>query len=105
MKFKSLVAGALASATLITGVGTAGALAPEPSGYDDLPDQILAGGSDTTYRINQEFDVVYNQAKGCDTINSFPTSPLGNTRKCVGFDGSVRFSGHLVFAYAEVSSA
>ncbi|MFZ4432743.1 MAG: PstS family phosphate ABC transporter substrate-binding protein [Microthrixaceae bacterium] len=89
MKFKSLVAGALASATLITGVGTAGALAPEPSGYDDLPDQILAGGSDTTYRINQEFDVVYNQAKGCETINSYPTSPVGNTRKCVGFDGSV----------------
>jgi ABC-type phosphate transport system substrate-binding protein len=89
MKIKSLVAGALAAATLITGAGTAGALAPEPTGSDDLPDTFVAGGSDTTYRINQEFDVVYNQAKGCETINGFPTTPAGNTRKCVGFDGSV----------------
>jgi ABC-type phosphate transport system substrate-binding protein len=89
MKFKSLVAGAIAGATLLTGIGSAGALAPEPSGYDDLPDLLVTGGSDTTYRINQELDVVYNQAKGCETINGFPTSPVGNTRKCVGFDGSV----------------
>ena len=80
MKLKVLVATALVAATLISVAGVAGATAPEPSGFDDNPDQVVGGGSDTTYPFMSRADRLYNESQGCETIN---TSGDANLGKCI----------------------
>ena len=84
MKLKALVATAVAASTLILGAGIAHAgVAPEPTGWDDSNDQIVGAGSDTTFNFMQRSDVLYNQAQGCETNNTFSTA-VGNTYgKCL----------------------
>lgn len=77
MKLKSLigatlVAGTLLSGTVMTSVASA---APEPSGWDDVNNQVTGAGSDTTYNFMQRAEVLYNQADGCDTDNAAPAAP------------------------------
>lgn len=77
MKLKTKMGAALVVATLVSGAFTsmAGA-APEPSGWDDVNDQVVSSGSDTTYNVMQRFETLYNQGLGCDTVNtSFATVP------------------------------
>lgn len=76
MKLKKTLAAALTFVTLGSTVlaGTAGANGTNPgtagTGFDDKPDMIVGGGSDTTYPVMQLFERVYNQAGGCRTITS-----------------------------------
>jgi ABC-type phosphate transport system substrate-binding protein len=85
MKLKSLLGAAVIAGTLISGTvmsSVAGA-APEPSGWDDVNDAVVGAGSDTTYPFMQRYELLYNQANGCDTNNASPAAPpvpftLGN---------------------------
>lgn len=83
MKLKALAAATIAASTLVLGSGIAHATAPEPSGWDDAPDQITGSGSDTTYNFVQKFDVLYNQAQGCETVNSYSAADPSATGKCI----------------------
>jgi ABC-type phosphate transport system substrate-binding protein len=60
-------------------IGTAGADngAPKP-GQDNKPDIIITGGSDTTYALESDLALAYNQSPGCKTEN-------GSTNPNVGF--------------------
>ncbi len=78
MKLKALIGGAVAAAVLAT-TGVAAA-APEPTGWDDVNDVIVGGGSDTTYNFMQRAERLYNQALGCDTVNSTGSPDIG---KCL----------------------
>lgn len=80
MKLKVLVASLLAMATLFSVAGLAGAANPEPTGWDDVNDQVIGSGSDTTYAFMQKFELLYNQAQGCETINTVGDPNLG---KCI----------------------
>lgn len=71
MKLKALIGAALAAAVLTTG-GMAAA-APPNTGWDDINDIITGSGSDTTYNFMQRAELNYNQAVGCDTVNSSNT--------------------------------
>lgn len=77
MKFKVLVAGVLAAATLCTVASVAGA-APPGTGWDDVNDQVVGAGSDTTYAHMQYAERLYNQANGCDTNNTTGSATVGN---------------------------
>lgn len=80
MKLKVLVASVLAAATLFSVAGLAGATAPEPSGWDDVNDQVVGAGSDTTYPFMTRADRLYNEAQGCETNNTSGSADLG---KCL----------------------
>jgi ABC-type phosphate transport system substrate-binding protein len=80
MKLKVLAASALAVATLIGVAGVAGATAPEPTGFDDVNDQVVGAGSDTTYPFITRSDRLYNESQGCETINTAGDANLG---KCL----------------------
>ena len=71
MKLKALIGTAVAAAVLTTG-GMAAA-APPNTGWDDINDVITGSGSDTTYNFMQRAELVYNQAAGCDTVNTSNT--------------------------------
>ena len=83
MKLKALAAAAIAASTLVMGAGVAHATAPEPTGWDDAPDQITGSGSDTTYNFVQKFDTLYNQAQGCETVNTYSSLDPTATGKCI----------------------
>lgn len=71
MKLKALIGSAVAAAVLTTG-GMAAA-APPNTGWDDINDIITGSGSDTTYNFMQRAELTYNQAVGCDTVNTSNT--------------------------------
>jgi ABC-type phosphate transport system substrate-binding protein len=73
-----LVATTIAASTLVLGSGIAHAAAPSGTGWDDVNDSIVGSGSDTTFNFMQRSDVLYNQAQGCETNNTF-SSAVGNT--------------------------
>jgi len=71
MKLKALAAAAVAASTLVMGAGAAHAASPEPSGWDDVLDNIKGGGSDTTYNLVQKIGILYNQGTGCEQNTAF----------------------------------
>jgi len=71
MKLKALAAAAVAASTLVMGAGAAHATSPEPSGWDDVLDNIKGGGSDTTYNLVQKIGILYNQGTGCEQNTAF----------------------------------
>lgn len=83
MKFKKLIAAALAAAalggTVMTGVAGADGTNPGTSGtgWNDTPDRIVGGGSDTTYAWHQLVEKLYNQAGGCRVITSSSSASKG----------------------------
>ena len=83
MKFKTLIAGAVAAATLVGAAGVAGAdggPAPSGTGWDGVNDLVVGAGSDTTYRFMQEAELLYNQSQGCETDNSSSSPNLGKCK-------------------------
>jgi hypothetical protein len=82
MRFKHFAAFALAAAGLIAFTTSASA-APPSDGWDDVPDVIIGGGSDTTYQIMNRFENLYSGAPGCVLITA---SNDPNKGKCVGFN-------------------
>jgi hypothetical protein len=72
LKLTSAVIGALAS---VVALGSpAFATPPAGTGYDEIPDLVAVGGSDTSYFVSNLVANLYNQSPGCSTRNS--TSPV-----------------------------
>lgn len=83
MKFKTLIAGAVAAATLVGAAGVAGAdggPAPSGTGWDGVNDLVVGSGSDTTFRFMQEAELLYNQAQGCETDNATGSATVGQCK-------------------------
>ena len=95
MQKKFLFAAALSAVATFAGVRPAEA-APPGSGWDDTPDVVVGGGSDTTYLVMQRLEVRFNGTPGC-TINTGTSSatkgkcsPAGQTTPTNGnFDHDV----------------
>lgn len=79
MNKKLLFAAALTAFASLTGVVPVEA-APPGSGWDENPDIVVGGGSDTTYLAMQRLEVLYNGTPGC-TIDTGTTSV--NKGKCI----------------------
>ncbi len=108
MKLKVLVASVLAATTLFSVAGLAGATAPEPSGWDDVNDQVVGGGSDTTYAFMQKAELIYNQANGCETDNVTGSATLGQCLKPANASTAVKGNwdhDYFVGRYPNGSSA
>ena len=93
---KSLILGAaLAALSTFASVVPAQA-APPGTGWDDNPDVVVGGGSDTTYLVSQRLETLYNGTPGC-TVDTGGTSatkgkclPAGQTTPTNGnFDHDV----------------
>lgn len=84
MKFKKVIAATLAAAalggTVMTGIAGADGTNPPTNGtgWDDNVDQIVGGGSDTTYAWSQFAERIYNQAGGCRVITTSSSTAKGN---------------------------
>jgi ABC-type phosphate transport system substrate-binding protein len=66
MKIKHFITAGVSLGMLAAGLsGGPAHAAPAGSGYDDSPDVIVGGGSDTTYLVQQRIDTLYNGAPGC----------------------------------------
>ncbi len=57
----------------------AGATPPPNTGFDDLPDVVVGGGSDTTYLLSGDLTLLYNRSPGCPLVTS---STDANKGKC-----------------------
>jgi len=64
MKKHLLIGAAIAAIGTLAGVVPAHA-APPGSGWDDTPDVVIGGGSDTTYLVSQRLEALYNGTPGC----------------------------------------
>ncbi len=115
MKLKKIVAAALAAAalggTVMTGVAGADGTNPGTSGtgWNDTPDRIVGGGSDTTYAWHQLVEKLYNQAGGCRVITTSSSPQKGNCQTGAAQD-QTDFTGNwdhdvTVSAYPTGSSA
>lgn len=66
LKMTSAIVGVIASAIALASPAMAVSTPPPgTTGFDNLPDQILAGGSDTTYSVSNALAGLYNQSPGC----------------------------------------
>ena len=73
---KVLATVAVGSVALVGLAGTAGAADAIPSsGQDNVNDNFLVGGSDTTYVVDSDLASLYNRSPGCTTQNSYGGSP------------------------------
>lgn len=80
MKSRSLLitlAAAGAAVGMLGAVIPAAQAAPEPSGWDDVPDIVVSGGSDTTYNVLQDLVPLYDGAPGCLPIRSSSSADKG----------------------------
>jgi len=67
---------AVGSVALVGLAGTAGATDAIPSsGQDNVNDNFLIGGSDTTYVVDSDVAALYNRSPGCTTQNSYGSTP------------------------------
>lgn len=57
----------------------AGAVPPANTGFDDLPDVVVGGGSDTTHLLSGDLTLLYSRGPGCPLVTS-QTDP--NKGKC-----------------------
>lgn len=81
MKLKRFLTVGLSVGMLAAAFGSSAAhAAPAGTGYDDNPDVILGGGSDTTYLVQQRIDTLYNGAPGCALDTAGTSATKG---KCV----------------------
>ena len=86
MKMKRMIGAALVAvavgATAFSGVAAAdgpNGTQTNGTGWDDVPQTITGGGSDTTYAWHQLAERLYNQAGGCRVIT---TTGSANKGKC-----------------------
>lgn len=47
-----------------------GATPPTDTGFDDAPDQVLGGGSDTTYLMSGDLTLLYSRGPGCPIVTN-----------------------------------
>lgn len=66
MKTKSIIGTLVACGSLLSLVNVASASEPPDTGWDQNPDIVVGGGSDTTYNVMQRLEVLYNGAPGCN---------------------------------------
>ncbi len=86
MKIKRfLIAGVSLGLIAATFASNTASAAPSGSGYDDSPDVVVGGGSDTTYLVQQRLDTLYNGAPGC-ALDTGTTS--ATKAKCAGAPAS-----------------
>ncbi len=78
MKIKLFLGAALVAGTVLSTGGVSFADPPSGSGWDQQPDVVIGGGSDTTYLASQRLEVLYNGAPGCAVV----TSESINKGKC-----------------------
>jgi ABC-type phosphate transport system substrate-binding protein len=72
---RKVIAGLAIAAVGVTSANMAQALpAPEPTGFDDVPQVAIGGGSDTTYLVMQRLESLYNATPGC-ALNTTTASP------------------------------
>jgi len=76
--WRAAVAG-VAALGLFSFTSSAGATPPPSTGFDDLPDVVVGGGSDTTYLISGDLTLLYNRSPGCPIVTS---SSDANKGKC-----------------------
>jgi len=72
---------------LISLASPAGATPPPNTGFDDLPDVVVGGGSDTTYLISGDLTLLYNRAPGCPIFTN-ELDPLKGTCQPGGVPGA-----------------
>lgn len=93
---KAVISALLMAGTLLSATGVQAA--PPGGGWDDVPDVVVGGGSDTTYLVSQRLEVLYNGAPGCtiqtgNTAGKGACSPAGQTTPTNGnFDHDIMVS-------------
>jgi ABC-type phosphate transport system substrate-binding protein len=97
------VAVGLALAAAIALVPTAAGAAPDP-GSDGVIDVVRGVGSDTTYSVHQQLDVLYNGSQGC-TLE--PGSPADDYQVCQAgtFDERANYDHDLLASDYPVGSS
>jgi hypothetical protein len=75
VNWRKVVAGVVVgSSASLALVGQAGATTPTSTplntGRDAVANQVLSGGSDTTYRVESDLSVLYNGSPGCSQVRS-----------------------------------
>ena len=80
-----LIAGLSLGMLAATFASSSANAAPSNTGYDDNPDVVIGGGSDTTYLVQQRLDTLYNGAPGCALDVA---SASTNKGKCLGAPAS-----------------
>jgi ABC-type phosphate transport system substrate-binding protein len=82
MNKKLIVSAAIAATGLFAGIVPVEA-APPGTGWDNVPDVAVGGGSDTTYLVSQRLEVLYNGAPGCTLSTSGATAGLCSSAAAV----------------------
>lgn len=77
MNKKILFTAAMATFGLVGGVIPTVEAAPPGTGFDDLPDVVIGGGSDTTYLVGQRLEALYNSTPGCTIVTSSSSASKG----------------------------
>jgi len=74
------VAAGVAVLGLISVASPAWATPPPNTGFDDQPDVVVGGGSDTTYLVSGDLTLLYNRSPGCPLVTD-KADP--NKGKCI----------------------
>ena len=82
MNKKLILSAAIAALGLSAGIAPVEA-APPGTGWDNLPDVAVGGGSDTTYQVSQRLEVLYNATPGCTLATSGATVGLCSSTAAV----------------------
>jgi ABC-type phosphate transport system substrate-binding protein len=92
----SLAAGAVLGTTLLSGVAGADGTNPGTSGtgWDDIADVIVGGGSDTTYAWHSLAEKIYNQADGCRVVTSSTSADKGNCLEPIEGQDNTNYTGN-----------
>jgi ABC-type phosphate transport system substrate-binding protein len=91
IKLTGAIVGVLACAVSLASPAMAVSTPPPgTTGFDNLPNQVLVGGSDTNYAVSNLFAGLYNQSPGC-TINQ-GVNPVDNC------DGAITQAGGATYA-------
>ena len=82
MNKKLILSAAIAALGLSAGIAPVEA-APPGTGWDNVPDVAVGGGSDTTYLVSQRLEVLYNGVPGCSLSTSGATAGLCSSAAAV----------------------
>ena len=77
MNKKLLFTAAVATFGLVGGLIPTVEAAPPGTGFDDVPDVVIGGGSDTTYLVAQRLETLYNSTPGCTITTSSSSANKG----------------------------
>jgi ABC-type phosphate transport system substrate-binding protein len=77
IKSRSLAFAAIAATLGLVAAAVPAGAAPEPTGWDNIPDVIIGGGSDTSYNVMSDIMPLYNGAPGCLPVRSSSSAAKG----------------------------